>query len=93
MRKQTLFPCAVLLAAALTSATLDAAVYNEPGMIAPPVDGRLMFGNGYVLGAFVGPLEMPEKPIYKVHHKLTRNRNRGQKIGVSREWLFMLRAT
>jgi len=31
-----------------------------------------MFGNGYVLGAFVGPLEMPEKLIYKVHHKLSR---------------------
>jgi len=56
----------------ISSSAFGAAVYNEPGMIAPPVDGRLMFGNGYVLGAFVGPLEMPEKPIYKVHHKLTR---------------------
>jgi len=64
--------CLIATGALISSSAFGAAVYNEPGMIAPPVDGRLMFGNGYVLGAFVGPLEMPEKPIYKVHHKLTR---------------------
>lgn len=71
MKKQ-IFPCSILLAAMLAITAFGAVVYHEPGVIAPPVDGRLMFGNGYVLGAFVGPLEMPEKPIYEVHHKLSR---------------------
>lgn len=45
---------------------------NSLGMMQPPVDGRLCFGNGYVFGCFVGPLELPEKPIYKVHDKISR---------------------
>lgn len=38
----------------------------------PIVDGRLMFGNGYVLGSFVGPFEFPEVPSTKVHDKISR---------------------
>ena len=45
---------------------------NSLGMMQPPVDGRLCFGNGYAFGCFVGPLELPEKPIYKVHDKISR---------------------
>ncbi|MEN8157396.1 MAG: hypothetical protein ABFS10_10625, partial [Bacteroidota bacterium] len=37
-----------------------------------PVDGRLCFGNGYVLGCFTGPFELPEEPAYKVHDKISR---------------------
>jgi len=45
---------------------------NSLAITPQPVDGRLCFGNGYIFGCFVGPLELPEKPIYKVHDKISR---------------------
>ncbi len=42
------------------------------GIMQTPVAGRLCFGNGHVFGCFVGTLELPEKPIYKVHDKISR---------------------
>ncbi len=35
-------------------------------------DGRLCFGNGYVFGTFVGPLEYAEEPVTQVHDKISR---------------------
>jgi hypothetical protein len=44
----------------------------EPKRIESIGDGRLCMGNGYWLAAFTGPLEEPEKPVYRVHHKISR---------------------
>jgi len=35
-------------------------------------DGRLCIGNGHWLASLVGPIEEPEKPVYRVHDKISR---------------------